>query len=173
MKKIVKIICLITLLTACNKNTKIDINYKEDLKNQISSNYTYKFIGESEHFYFETGKVYYNGKERELLISNFNFKEKMNQDTTYLVNLYFNNELLYGDEYNKVDLSEEQYRNLAIAEYGLVGEKDKDGDIIGESDSFLETTKDNFRDSIKIDIQYYLKDKCNKEQLKIKIVEEK
>lgn len=74
MKKIVKIICLITLLTACNKNTKIDINYKEDLKNQISSNYTYKFIGESEHFYFETGKVYYNGKERELLISNFNFK---------------------------------------------------------------------------------------------------
>lgn len=97
----------------------------------------------------------------------------MNQDTTYLVNLYFNNELLYGDEYNKVDLSEEQYRNLAIAEYGLVGEKDKDGDIIGESDSFLETTKDNFRDSIKIDIQYCLKDKCNKEQLKIKIVEEK
>ena len=79
---------LIVLSVGCSKND-IKIEYKDDIEHQFSNNYTYKFVGESEHFYFQTGKVYYNNNEREILISNFNFKKSMNKNITYLVNLYF------------------------------------------------------------------------------------
>lgn len=59
-KKIILISTLLLpfLLFGCS-NDNLDVVYKEDTKHGYSSNYTYKFVGESEHFYFETGKVYY------------------------------------------------------------------------------------------------------------------
>ena len=94
---------LIVLLVGCSNND-IKIEYKNDIEHQFYNNYTYKFVGESEHFYFETGKVYYNGNERELLISNFKLKDNMSSSTTYLVNLYFNDILLYGNDFSKANL---------------------------------------------------------------------
>ena len=169
-----KIICLISilplLLTGCS-NTDSNIKYKEDLQHQYSDNYTYKFIGESEHFYFETGKVYYNGNERELLISNFKLKDNMSPATTYLVNLYFNDKLLYGNDFGKADLTKKEYMNIVIEENGKLGEIDQNGDIIGESDSFLETTKENFKNSIKLEIKYCQNSKCNTEKLQLTYVD--
>ena len=159
------------LLISCS-NDSIDVVYREDLEHEYSSNYTYKFVGESEHFYFETGKVYYQESERELLISNFNLKYSMDNSIKYLVNLYFNDRLLYGDEYGNADLTEKEYRNTVIGESGILGKKDKNGDIIGESDSFLETTQDTFKDSIRLEVKFCKDNNCEIETFKIKYVED-
>ncbi len=175
MKKL--ILCLITvsslfLITACNNNSKID--FKEDVEHQINSDYTFKFVGESEHFYFETGKVYYNGDERELLISNFKVKDNVNKNAKFSTNLYFNNVLFCGDISNSSDLSTKQeFENAVISEHGFLGEKDQNGDYIGESDSFVETSKEDFKDSIKLEGKYCIKDDCKIETFKIKYLEEK
>ena len=173
IKIIYIVIILLVSLTGCAYNNEMKISYKDDAENEFSSNYTYKFVGQSEHFYFETGKVYYNGNERELLISNFNLKEKMDSDTKCLINLYFNDILLDGNINGKANLDENNYKKTLFGEHGYLGEKDKNGNIIGESDSFLETTKDTFKSSIKLEIIYCLKNECNTEEMKIKIMEEK
>lgn len=169
---LISTLLLTFLLFGCS-NDNLDVVYKEDTEHEYSSNYTYKFVGESEHFYFETGKVYYGENERELLISNFNLKHSMDKNTKYLVNLYFNDRLLYGNEYGTADLIEKEYKNIVIGESGTLGEKDENGDIIGESDSFLETTQDIFKDSIRLEVKYCKNDDCKIETLKIKYVEER
>ena len=50
----------------------------------------------------------------------------------------------------------------------IQAKKDKNGNIIGESDSFLETTKENFKESIKLETKYCIKSECNTEILKLK-----
>ena len=174
MKKLILLSLLMVsiIITGCtNSNSDVDVNYKEDLEHQISSNYTYKFIGESEHFYFETGKVYYNNTERELLISNFKVKNNVDQDAKFSINLYFNNKILYGNEYNSNDLiTKEEVEKTIIGEHGYLGNYDQNGNIIGESDSFLETTKENFKDSIRLDIRYCIKNKCETETLKLEYI---
>lgn len=175
MKKLMMTILIsigMLFFTACDNSDNIDLNYKEDFEHTINNNYTYKFIGESEHFYFQTGKVYYNGNERELLISNFKLKKKMDSDTTYSVNLYFNEKLLYGTPDKTSGFPMEYFENVVIGEHGYLGDKDQNGNIIGESDSFLETTKDTFKESIKLEITYCLKDKCSTETLDLKYIEE-
>lgn len=163
-------VLLIVLSVGCSKNN-IKIEYKDDIEHQSSNNYTYKFVGESEHFYFETGKVYYNGNERELLISNFKLKDNMSSSTTYLVNLYFNDRLLYGNDFGKADLTKKEYMNIVIGENGKLGEMDQNGDVIGESDSFLETTKETFKDSIKLEIKYCQNKKCYTEEMKFTYIQ--
>lgn len=167
---IVILICCLCLITGCNS---MKVLYKNDLEHQVSNNYTYKFVGESEHFYFETGKVYYNDDERELLISNFGLKEKMDPNTKYAVNLYFNDVFYAGSISGTTDLNEKEYKNTIFGEHGYLGEKDQNGNIIGESDSFVETTKEDFKDDIKLEVKYCIKNDCNTEILKIKILEEK
>lgn len=162
-------IIIILLLTACNSKSGNDIKFKEDTKHQVSSNFTYKFIGESEHFYFETGKVYYNNDERELLISNFKVKNNIDKNARYSISLYFNDILLYGGISNEL-LSKKEFENTIIGEHGYIGKKDQNGITIGESDSFLETTKENFKESIKLKAKYCIKNKCEEETFKIKYV---
>ena len=175
MKKVLMLSLLIicVIVTGCtNNNSDVDVNYKEDLEHQISSNYTYRFIGESDHFYFETGKVYYNNTERELLISNFKVKNNIDKNAKFSINLYFNDKILYGDVYNSNNLlSKEELENTIIGEHGYLGDYDQNGNIIGESDSFLETTKENFKDSIRLDIKYCVKSKCETETLKLKYLD--
>ena len=172
MKKMILSIILLSclfLISACDNNSKEDITFKDDPEHQVSNNYTYKFVGESEHFYFETGKVYYNDDERELLISNFKVKNNVNKNANFSMNLYFNNILLYGDvSYSNELLTKQQFENTVIGEHGYLGKKDQNGNIIGESDSFLETTKEEFKESIKLEVKYCIKDKCEIEALKLK-----
>lgn len=172
-KKIIITILLSCLLftSACsnNSNLKENITYKEDIEHQVSNNYTYKFVGESEHFYFETGKVYYINNEREILISNFKVKDNVSKNAQFSINLYFNGVLLYGEPlYSNNVLTKKKFEDIVIGEHGYLGEKDQNGNIIGESDSFLETTKENFKESIKVEAKYCIKDECNTEILKLK-----
>ena len=152
---------IILILSGCS-NKNVDIYYMEDPTHQISNDYTYKFLGESEHFYFQTGKVYYNDDYKELLITNFKMKDAFNEDTKYSINLYFNNKLLYGDISDNATLSKSEFENIIISESGNV-DKNENGTIIGESDSFLETSEETFKDDIKLEVEYCKKSKCKKE----------
>lgn len=159
MKKIrfpLSILLVVFFISGCNSYS--EIQFKEDPEHEIMNNTTYRFIGESDHFYFQTGKVYYDGNERFLLISNFGKKGKI-KNANYNIDLYFNDHLFYED----LHLSEEEYINTVISEHGFLGEKDLNGDIIGESDAFLETTKDTFKESIKLEVTYCLYQVCTNE----------
>lgn len=171
MKKIYLYLGLLTILiiTGCSSK-EYNINYIEDEEHSISDNYTYRFIGESEHFYLQTGKVYYDGKNRELLLSNFKVKDNTKANATYKINLYFNDKLLYGDIFGTDSLSKSSFEDIVIAEQGIL-EKNENGKNIGESDSFLETTEDTFKDSIKLEASYCIKNKCTKETFKIKYID--
>ncbi len=106
--------------TACT-NTKYEINYKEDKVHQVTSNYTYRFVGESKHFYFETGKVYYDNAERELLISNFKVKDNINKDAKFSINLYFDDKILYGNvSHSNQLLTKKEFEDIVIGEYGTL-----------------------------------------------------
>lgn len=168
MKKLILFLGLFILLTTTGCSSKnYDINYIEDSEHSFSNNYTYKFVGESDHFYFETGKVYYNGDERELLISNFKIKDNIKSDASFKINLYFNDKLLYGDVDKTDKLSKKDFEGIVIAEHGTLGKKDSNGNVIGESDSFLETTKDTFKNSIKLQADYCVNNKCSTETFKL------
>lgn len=160
-KNVLFILGIAMLLSGCS-NKNINIYYMEDPIHQISNDYTYKFIGESKHFYFQTGKVYYNGDYKELLITNFKMKDKFDENTKYNINLYFNDKLLYGETSDNATLSKNEFENIIIAEYGKT-EKNENGTIIGESDSFLETSENSFKDDIKLEVKYCKKSKCKKE----------
>lgn len=164
------IICLFTI-TGCLDYSQMEIPYKDDHMNEPSTNYTYRFIGQSEHFYFQTGKVYYNGKYRSLLISNLKVKDNVKSNATFSINLYFNDKLLYGDVYNSETLTKKAFENTIIAEAGELGERDINGDVIGESDSFLETTKENFKSSIRLEAKYCINNKCKTEQFNIEYLD--
>lgn len=177
MKKIILVLlfCLF-FMSGCSKNDEIkemEIHFIEDREHEMITDYTYKFIGESEHFYFQTGKVYYNGNERSLLISNFNIKKPMKSTNLYSVEVSFDGKGYFGRFGSEPTLTKKEYMDTVIGEYGTLGERDENGDIKGESDSFVETTKENFKDSIKVEVEYCSNNECQKEELKIKIIEEK
>lgn len=159
MKKVFvlfSILFVIFFISGCHNDFVIE--FKEDPEHEIMNNTTYRFVGESEHFYFQTGKVNYDGNERFLLISHFGIKEKI-ENANYNINLYFNDQLFYEEG----TLSDKEYTNTVISEHGILGESDKNGDIIGESNAFLETTKDSFKESIKIEITYCFYNVCTQE----------
>lgn len=176
MKKSIVLLLIVCLfiITGCNsKDNYMEIAYKDDHIHEPSTNYTYRFVGQSDHFYFQTGKVYYEDNYRSLIISNFNVKENMDKNTTYTVNVYFSGKLFYGNSYekdNKGDFSLKEYKDLVISESGFLGEKDENGDVIGESDSFLETTKETFKNRILVEVKYCTDNECKTEKLKLEYV---
>ena len=68
-------------------------------------------------------------------------------------------------------MNQKEYKDVVIGENGLLGEKDKNGNVIGESDSFLETTKETFKDSIKLEIIYCQNKKCYTEEMKFTYIQ--
>lgn len=168
MKKIIVLfVAVLMFLTGCNNDYWLgEIPFKEDQEHEPTVYYTYRFTGESEHFYFQTGKVYYNNDYRSLIISNFKVKENISDDSSYDLSLYFNDDVLYSSASSNSNLSKSGFENIVITDNGYVY-TDDNGNIIGEADSFIKTTKDTFKDSIKLMVNYCVKDKCEEEIFKI------
>lgn len=175
MKKIllsIVVIFSVLIISGCSNESKYFINFKDDFGYDTPSNVTYKFTGTSEHFGFETGKVYYGDEDqRYILLTNFKIIkniDKQNEIEKFSVNLSFNDISMFTNEF--IDLNESSLENkikeLSIEETGKYS-KDK----YGESDSFLETTKDDFKSSFKFEIKYcYRNDICKTEKLKLNYI---
>ena len=168
MKKFLYVIIILLFVSGCGKNN-IKISYVEDVEHQKTNNYTFKFVGESEHFYFQTGKVYFNGDYKKLLISNFKVKDNVKETSLYKLNLYFDNEKLLVDD---IERSKNSFENIVIAEYGNAVKRDENGTIYGESDSFLKTTKEDFKKSMKLVGVYCYNSSCIEEKFNIKYIDE-
>lgn len=160
-------VVVLTLLTGCNNDYWLgEIPFKEDQEHQPTVYYTYRFTGESKHFYFQTGKVYYNDNYRSLIISNFKVKENVSDDSSYNLILYFNDDVLYNSSSNNMNISKPGFENIVITDNAYVYMDDK-GNIVGEADSFTKATKETFKDSIKLIAKYCKKGKCETEEFKI------
>lgn len=147
------------------------IEFKDDFEQDTILNATYKFFGKSEHFVFNTGKVYYSDIDRQILITNFKMLKSIKNLSKITINVYFNNMLWgYSNSVKGDRLSynfNEYLKEVALAENGKVC----DDSGACESDVFIETTADTFKDSIKIEIEYCLKDGCKIELMELFYVE--
>ena len=170
-KNIVYLLLLVAILTitGCQKTGKnsLEVNYQDYSDEIIGNNYTYRFIGQSEHFYFETGKVYFGDGERQFVVTNLKVKDNVEKETNYSLNIYFNDNLLVGDDYQFGGLTKEKFEKQRLSESGKEPQRDEKGNFIGESDAFFETTKEEFKDSLKVVGYYCVKDDCEKETFKI------
>lgn len=174
MKQIMLGVCLfisIFFISGCVSKTSLDyLDFKDDSGYFNKEEVTYKFTGLSNHFGFETGKVYYGeNNERYILMSNFKIVNKIpNQDKIkeYRITLKFNDEDLISDDMILLDDKsfEDTIKSFKVEENGMYYP-----DGYGETDAFIKTNKDNFKDSITLEIKYcYKDDKCKIEKLKIK-----
>lgn len=171
MKKILKLCVTIfafILITAYGNSSNMKIEFIEDSKHDVTKEFTYKFVGESNHFYFQTGKAYYGNNERSLLLSNFKVKDNVKEGSTFSVNLYFDDKLLYGGMEVPIQKPKDTIPGIVITEFGENNEVDEHGDIIGESDAFFETTMTGFKTSIRLEAEYCIKEQCTSEVFKIR-----
>ena len=170
-KSIVYLLLLVAVLTitGCQKTGKnnLEVNYQDYSDEVIGNNYTYRFVGQSEHFYFETGKVYFGEGERQFVVTNLKVKDNVEEETNYSLNIYFNDNLLVGDDYQFGGLTKEKFEKQRLSESGKEPQRDEKGNYIGESDAFFETTKEEFKDSLKVVGYYCIKNNCEKETFKI------
>ena len=173
-KKLIFIIfASLLFISGCYNKTNNNITFKDDFRYLTPDTVTYKFYGMSDHFGFETGKVYYGeDNERYILITNFRIINELNNQAEiekYSFNLSFNNVSMFTDDMTNIGTEnfEDKINESSIEEKGIYH-----ADGFGESDAFLETTKDDFKDSIKFEIKYCYKDGlCKVEKLDLKYVE--
>ena len=159
------------LLTGCNK--KIDkvekVDFIDDYGYDTPEEVTYKFTGVSEHFAFCTGKVYYgNNNEKYIYLDNFKIINTLNKETkiiSYSINLLFDNKELFTDEQSYLDGDDFQKR---LDKFSVEEASNNPLDEKIAPDAFLETTKESFKDDIKVIIKYCYDDNdCKTEELKI------
>ncbi len=167
------IICSLFVITGCNNESMVIIEYKEDYGDINQEEITYKFTGLSEHFAFETGKVYYgNNNERYYLFKNFRIIKKIDKIddiTSYKIDLKFNGKSMFTDEMEII--SDKNFNDIINnIEFEENGRYSTDG--YGESDAFVVTTKDNFKDYVNLEIKYcYIDGECIVEPLEFSYVE--
>lgn len=169
-KTIIYFLLLITVITitGCQKeDNNLKVNYQDYSDEVIGNDFTYRFVGQSEHFYFETGKVYFGEGSRQFIITNLKVKDNIEHNTNYSLNIYFNDNLLVGDDYQFGGLTKEKFENQKLSESGKEPKKDENGNSIGESDAFFETSKEDFKDALKVVGYYCVKDKCENESFKV------
>ena len=156
------------LLTGCNKKEE-KVGFIDDYGYATPEEVTYKFFGVSEHFAFCTGKVYYgNDNEKYLYLDNFKiinelFNEK--EVSSYSINVLFDNKELFTDEQTPIARGALQSRldNFGVEEGGIYSTDGKK-----ETDAYCETTKESFKDDMKVIIKYCYNDNdCKTEEFKI------
>lgn len=168
---IIVVVACIFLMTGCGVSNQ-EVDYVEETAQSIDKEPVFKFTGESEHFSFATGQAYYDGNERELLITNFKMKKDVkdvDEVEEYLLNVTFNGNSLFSEEKSKVDNNfKQQLEKTNISEYGTVS-----NDNYGESDAFFNTEESEFKSAIEVAITYcYKNNKCEEEKMKLNFMEE-
>ena len=176
MKKFFMILVVflsISTLCGCEDQQVKTIEFKDDHGYDTNNNVTYRFTGVSDHFAFETGKVYY-GEDNQLylLIKNFKIIKKLDKQENidkYSLNLYFNDKSMFSGEMKELGNKDfnDEINNILIEESAV---KREDG--YGESDAFIETSKSTFKKAIKMEMEYcYKNDKCETENFEFNYFE--
>lgn len=125
---------------------------------------SFKFVGESPHFIMKKGVADFNGKKKELEISNFSLKENIDGIISYKVSLYFKDELWGSFEQKNItkDVNELLNEELFVQKDGVCS-----ADFCDKNE-FLKSKRYNFKNRIKIVITFETKDAAITEEMKLK-----
>ena len=168
-KKLNKVLIIVGILIIVIFIVFLCIQYfTEDEYLYVPNNFipTYEFSGESEHFKFNIGKVYYGEDYSQIYIGDFQQTEKIKNLKNKTIKIYFNDKLWASDNSSKY--LNKLNKTFYDVEFGEAGPSNcKIGEC--EISYFTETSKETFKDAIKIEIKYCLKDtKCETETFNIK-----
>lgn len=145
------------------------IKFVDDTEEKVSENSDYKFVGESEHFYFQTGVFKDNDKEMLLYIGGFKTKDNVESDAKFDVVGYIDGSVVYGNtdtDIEPLDLQPKTKEEFEKTKYSMG--LDKTTVFYDKSTQTL--TKDNVKDSIKIAGKYCKNNKCELEDFTITYV---
>ncbi|MDD3340865.1 MAG: hypothetical protein PHN72_01495 [Bacilli bacterium] len=163
----------ITLMTGCTigQKSKEKVTFVKDQTYGTIDKATYQFTGESAHFYFKTGEVSYQDKEAEINISNFAAKKSTKESATVTISVWFNGKIFYGNPKaidNKGVYSVKEVSNVLVGDKVTLSQNIKE-----ELNPFALTTKDTFKESMKIEAVYCEDGKCTNETFKLTYVNKK
>lgn len=164
MKKILVLLLSINLIFLSTGCDNIDDNGQWPTNELDMRNLTYVFSGQSKNFIFEVGKVYFSDEERELEIKNFKQTNKIKGVTSITFTVYFNDILWASQTNNNHNKINKIIPNTGFYEFGEVYNENSGG---YEGSSFSFSNKDNFKDIIKVEAKYCIKEKCTIELFKI------
>lgn len=154
------------------KDDDVNIEFKEDKKfNQYMKDYNYRFVGESEHFYFQTGQVYLSKSMNKLSISNLKVKKIDGKENkkVYAFRVFIKDKLIFGDSYNVGNSTKEKFENIKL---GLVINIPTDLESKKDTINALALTNENsFKEDLKIEGVYCEEGKCKSEVFNLKYID--
>lgn len=168
MKKIVILIIVISIITIISTISVLLLATPDKNTERINSTLyqgfqdsTYSFMGESNNFEFKVGRAYLTDSENRIYLDDFRQTKKIDGIESLYLNIYFNNELsgtyLNTDELNNLNSTID---SLSFYEGKIC--PNNNGECLYSP--FENATKDNFKDGIKIIMEYCLDNKTCKEE---------
>lgn len=162
-KEIIVIVCITILLGSIIMITSyqwLKSRVENPKNNQLEiPNPTYQFIGQSKHFEFSTGKVYYGPYSSELVITDFRQTKSISNLQKISVTILFN-DIIWEKRTNESSKSKKFMNDLLFYESTPIHQE------FGVSNSFRSTKEETFKKSIVVRIDYCTKNgSCKRETM--------
>ena len=168
MKKIVILILVISIITIISTANILLLSRPDKNTERINSTLyqrfqdsTYSFTGKSNSFEFKIGRAYLTDNENRIYLDDFRQTNKIDDIESLYLHIYFNDELssthLNTDKLNNLNKT---FDSLSFYEGKIC--PNNNGECLYSP--FENATKDNFKEGIKVVIEYCLENKTCKEE---------
>lgn len=168
MKKIVILILVISIITIISTASILLLSRPDTNTERINSTLyqrfqdsTYSFTGKSNSFEFKIGRAYLTDNENRIYLDDFRQTNKIDDIESLYLHIYFNDELssthLNTDKLNNLNKT---FDSLSFYEGKIC--PNNNGECLYSP--FENATKDNFKEGIKVVIEYCLENKTCKEE---------
>ena len=168
MKKIVILILVISIITIISTASILLLSRPDKNTERINSTLyqrfqdsTYSFTGKSNSFGFKIGRAYLTDNENRIYLDDFRQTNKIDDIESLYLHIYFNDELssthLNTDKLNNLNKT---FDSLSFYEGKIC--PNNNGECLYSP--FENATKDNFKEGIKVVIEYCLENKTCKEE---------
>ena len=168
MKKIVILILVISIITIISTASILLLSRPDKNTERINSTLyqrfqdsTYSFTGKSNSFEFKIGRAYLTDNENRIYLDDFRQTNKIDDIESLYLHIYFNDELssthLNTDKANNLNKT---FDSLSFYEGKIC--PNNNGECLYSP--FENATKDNFKEGIKVVIEYCLENKTCKEE---------
>lgn len=168
MKKIVILILVISIITIISTASILLLSRPDKNTERINSTLyqrfqdsTYSFTGKSNSFEFKIGRAYLTDNENRIYLDGFRQTNKIDDIESLYLHIYFNDELssthLNTDKLNNLNKT---FDSLSFYEGKIC--PNNNGECLYSP--FENATKDNFKEGIKVVIEYCLENKTCKEE---------
>ena len=168
MKKIVILIIVISIITIISTTSILLLSRPDKNAERINSTLyqrfqdsTYSFTGKSNSFEFKIGRAYLTDNENRIYLDDFRQTNKIDDIESLYLHIYFNDELssthLNTDKVNNLNKT---FDSLSFYEGKIC--PNNNGECLYSP--FENATKNNFKEGIKVVIEYCLENKTCKEE---------